>query len=240
MRFRLYPGVARPLGELEGRQGTKAGTAPGNEGRRCRARKNLPGRRRQPPRPERKRHAPCRRRKRARRPVAPEPATSVPVEEMSGVRHGGFAELYAAEPITVTPSLWDEMPRAQVPDFRARSRAGDRRRIRAGARDAEAAVNRPRRMEPAVPPPQTRAEPKFDGRSIAVGERADADVRTVTVTPKSVSGFKLPPSNLLHRSEESQVVREDELRTEAQVLVQKCAEFDVRGPGGADQSRPRW
>ena len=59
--------------------------------------------------------------------------------------------------------------------------------------------------------------------------RADADVRTVTVTPKSVSGFKLPPSNLLHRSEESQVVREDELRAEAQVLVEKCAEFDVRG-----------
>ena len=84
-------------------------------------------------------------------------------------------------------------------------------------------------MEPVAPPPQARAEPKFDGRSIAIGERADAEVRTVTVTPKSVSGFKLPPSNLLHRSEESQVVREDELRTEAQVLVEKCAEFDVRG-----------
>ena len=84
-------------------------------------------------------------------------------------------------------------------------------------------------MEPVAPPPQAKAEPKFDGRSIAVGERADADVRTVTVTPKSVSGFKLPPSNLLHRSEESQVVREDELRAEAQVLVEKCAEFDVRG-----------
>ena len=54
-------------------------------------------------------------------------------------------------------------------------------------------------------------------------------MRTVTVTPKSVSGFKLPPSTLLHRSEESQVVREDELRDEAQVLVEKCGEFDVRG-----------
>jgi len=44
-----------------------------------------------------------------------------------------------------------------------------------------------------------------------------------------VSGFKLPPSTLLHRSEDSQVVREDELRIEAQVLVEKCGEFDVRG-----------
>ncbi len=166
--------------------------------------------------------------KEARRPVAPEPATSVPVEEMSGVRHGGFAELYA-EPITVTPSLWDEMPRAQVPDFEPEAVPEIEDEFEPELETPKPQLIVPRRMEPATPPPQTRAEPKFDGRSIAVGERADADVRTVTVTPKSVSGFKLPPSNLLHRSEESQVVREDELRTEAQVLVQKCAEFDVRG-----------
>jgi S-DNA-T family DNA segregation ATPase FtsK/SpoIIIE len=66
-------------------------------------------------------------------------------------------------------------------------------------------------------------------RAIAVGERADAVPQSVTVTPKSVSGFKLPPSTLLHRSEEAQIIREDELRSEAQVLVEKCAEFDVRG-----------
>jgi S-DNA-T family DNA segregation ATPase FtsK/SpoIIIE len=166
-------------------------------------------------------------------PVAPSLETSASVKDMSGetpgIRHGGFAELYA-EPAPVTPSLWDEMPRAQVPDFEPEP-------IPAVEDDFDSEPEPPlkpqlivpRRMEPVAPPPQARVEPKFDGRSIAVGERADADVRTVTVTPKSVSGFKLPPSNLLHRSEESQVVREDELRAEAQVLVEKCAEFDVRG-----------
>jgi S-DNA-T family DNA segregation ATPase FtsK/SpoIIIE len=64
---------------------------------------------------------------------------------------------------------------------------------------------------------------------IAIHERADADVRTVTVAPKCVSGFKLPASTLLNAGAGPQVVREDELREEARVLVEKCAEFDVRG-----------
>ena len=64
---------------------------------------------------------------------------------------------------------------------------------------------------------------------IAIHERADADERTVTVAPKNVSGFKLPPSTLLNSGSGPQAVREDELREEAKVLVEKCAEFDVRG-----------
>jgi DNA segregation ATPase FtsK/SpoIIIE, S-DNA-T family len=165
-------------------------------------------------------------------PVAPPLERSEPVKnissEMPGIRHGGFAELYA-EPAPVTPSLWNEMPRAQVADFEPKAVPDVEDEFDSELETPKPQLIVPRRMEPARPPPQTKSEPNFDGRSIAVGERADADVRTVTVTPKSVSGFKLPPSNLLHRSEESQVVREDELRTEAQVLVQKCAEFDVRG-----------
>jgi S-DNA-T family DNA segregation ATPase FtsK/SpoIIIE len=39
----------------------------------------------------------------------------------------------------------------------------------------------------------------------------------------------LPPSTLLTRSDESQIVREDDLRGQARMLVEKCAEFDVRG-----------
>ena len=164
-------------------------------------------------------------------PVVPPLETSAPVNDMSqempGTRHGGFAELYA-EPAPVTPSLWDEMPRAQVPVLEPEPLPAVEDDF-----DSEPPLKPqlivPRRLEPVAPPPHPRAEPKFDGCGIAVGERADADVRTVTVTPKSVSGFKLPPSNLLHRSEESQVVREDALRAEAQVLVEKCAEFDVRG-----------
>jgi len=67
------------------------------------------------------------------------------------------------------------------------------------------------------------------GGQIAIHERADAEMRTVTVAPKNVSGFKLPSSTLLSSGEGPQVVREEELREEARVLVEKCAEFDVRG-----------
>jgi len=65
--------------------------------------------------------------------------------------------------------------------------------------------------------------------TITIHERADAEMRTVTVAPKSVSGFKLPSSTLLSEGEGPQSIREDELREEAKVLVEKCAEFDVRG-----------
>jgi S-DNA-T family DNA segregation ATPase FtsK/SpoIIIE len=64
---------------------------------------------------------------------------------------------------------------------------------------------------------------------IAIHGRADADTRHATVAPKNLSGFKLPPSTLLNAGEGPQVVREDELRDEAKVLVEKCGEFDVRG-----------
>jgi S-DNA-T family DNA segregation ATPase FtsK/SpoIIIE len=137
-------------------------------------------------------------------------------EEVSRPRQGGFAEMYD-EPAPVT-SLWDAMPRAQMVEAE----------VEELVEEPKPQLIVPRRTEPVAAPPP-KFEPKFDSRSIAVGERADADVRTVTVTPKSVSGFKLPPSTLLHRSEDSQVVREDELRIEAQVLVEKCGEFDVRG-----------
>jgi S-DNA-T family DNA segregation ATPase FtsK/SpoIIIE len=64
---------------------------------------------------------------------------------------------------------------------------------------------------------------------ISFGKRADADIKPVTIVPKSVRGYKLPPSSLLYRSEEHAVVREDALREEARVLVQKSAEFGVDG-----------
>jgi DNA segregation ATPase FtsK/SpoIIIE, S-DNA-T family len=64
---------------------------------------------------------------------------------------------------------------------------------------------------------------------IAIHSRADADLRSATVAPKNLSGFKLPPSTLLNAGEGPQTIREDELRDEAKVLVEKCAEFGVRG-----------
>ena len=76
------------------------------------------------------------------------------------------------------------------------------------------------------PAPASASRP--DGE-IAIHNRADAENRTATVAPKHVSGFKLPPSTLLNPGEGPQAVREDELRDEAKVLVEKCGEFDVRG-----------
>jgi S-DNA-T family DNA segregation ATPase FtsK/SpoIIIE len=81
-------------------------------------------------------------------------------------------------------------------------------------------------FDPAPAPPAS--QPRATGE-IAIHERADAEVRTATVAPKNVSGFKLPPSTLLNTGEGPQSIREEELREEARVLVEKCAEFDVRG-----------
>jgi DNA segregation ATPase FtsK/SpoIIIE, S-DNA-T family len=127
-------------------------------------------------------------------------------------RQEGFAELYP-EPEAPT-TLWDEMPRAVVPD-------------------PPPPAPQPKAAEPAQSPsaPSAEATPaeKPQKSDIAINERADADLQPVTVTQKHVSGYKLPPSSLLFRSETPQVVREDKLREEAQILVEKCGEFDVRG-----------
>ena len=164
----------------------------------------------------------------ARKAVA-KPARSkvVPEEEEAsvGARRTGFADLY--EEPAPAPTLWEEMPRAQVPD---------------AAAEEEVEVLKPRLVPPRSKAADAAAPPVEEGwvgddeveippaaNAIVVGERADAEFRPVTVTPKSLSGFKLPPSSLLFRSEEEQVVREDELRDEAQVLVEKCAEFGVMG-----------
>jgi S-DNA-T family DNA segregation ATPase FtsK/SpoIIIE len=64
---------------------------------------------------------------------------------------------------------------------------------------------------------------------ISFGKRADADIKPVTIVPKSVRGYKLPPSSLLYRNEEHTIVREEALREEARVLVEKSAEFGVDG-----------
>jgi S-DNA-T family DNA segregation ATPase FtsK/SpoIIIE len=87
----------------------------------------------------------------------------------------------------------------------------------------------PAHFEPAAPRFTFESAPVPHTDGIAIHERADAELHTSTVTPKNVSGFKLPPSTLLNPGDGPQAVREDELRDEARVLVEKCAEFDVRG-----------
>ncbi len=135
-------------------------------------------------------------------------------------RHSGFAETAAPAPMTPTPApppaLWDQMPRAVAAEP-----------IPEPPPILEAEPELPR--APAAPlRPQLIARREAP-REPAIGERADTDARAVTVISKSVTGFRLPPSTLLHRSDDPSPVKEDELRASAQVLVEKCAEFDVLG-----------
>jgi S-DNA-T family DNA segregation ATPase FtsK/SpoIIIE len=86
------------------------------------------------------------------------------------------------------------------------------------------------RFEPSAVPPAFAPTTGQPAENIAIHERADAELPpTAAVAPKKVSGFKLPPTTLLNPGDGPQTVQEDELREEARVLVEKCAEFDVRG-----------
>ncbi|MGD0832621.1 MAG: DNA translocase FtsK [Terracidiphilus sp.] len=82
---------------------------------------------------------------------------------------------------------------------------------------------------PAPPAFEPLAPFTSSSSAIAINERADAELHTAPLAPKHVSGFKLPPSTLLQAGDGPQTIREDELRDEARVLVEKCGEFDVRG-----------
>ncbi len=64
---------------------------------------------------------------------------------------------------------------------------------------------------------------------VEVTQRADTGAKTKTTMPRIAGNFKLPPSSLLHRSDDQQVIDADELKILAQVLVEKYAEFDVHG-----------
>jgi S-DNA-T family DNA segregation ATPase FtsK/SpoIIIE len=96
---------------------------------------------------------------------------------------------------------------------------------------ARAPRTRPVEAVAAQPITAIRALPKAEDapQAISFGKRADADIKPVTITPKSIRGYKLPPSSLLYRSAETTIVREQALRDEARTLVTKCAEFGVDG-----------
>ncbi|HET8891379.1 MAG TPA: DNA translocase FtsK [Candidatus Angelobacter sp.] len=64
----------------------------------------------------------------------------------------------------------------------------------------------------------------------AIHAREDLTGKRKTVLPKiAAGGFKLPPSSLLHRGEDQQAINEAEVKALAEVLADKCGEFDVRG-----------
>jgi S-DNA-T family DNA segregation ATPase FtsK/SpoIIIE len=128
------------------------------------------------------------------------------------------------EPIPFPPAATRPIPVEARPEVRAETGPEYRPEPRPEARPL------PARPEPvAARPEPVAAARQQPPANIAIHERADVDVHTVTVPPKHVSGFKLPPSTLLHPGGGPQAVQEDKLREEARVLVEKCGEFDVRG-----------
>jgi DNA segregation ATPase FtsK/SpoIIIE, S-DNA-T family len=74
-------------------------------------------------------------------------------------------------------------------------------------------------------------EPRAESGVIVpeVSERADSGQKHKTTMPRIAGGFKLPPSSLLHRSDEQQSIDAEELKLLAQVLTAKYSEFDVHG-----------
>ena len=157
-------------------------------------------------------------------------------EAMPASRQAGFADTmpastqdaqtyYQSAPIAPPvppPSVWETIPRAQVPDPEPEPEP---------ELDFFAAIDakQSRLAEELSANPPTSASPNNEARTITFTERADIETRSITTTAKAVSGYRLPPSSLLHRSEDQAEVREEELREEARVLVEKCGEFDVGG-----------
>jgi S-DNA-T family DNA segregation ATPase FtsK/SpoIIIE len=86
--------------------------------------------------------------------------------------------------------------------------------------------------QPGPPPkpmvPEPAPEPDSD-EAIAVTTRADARHTGKTTMPKLAGSYKLPSTALLHRPDEHSAINEAELKNLAQLLGEKCAEFDVRG-----------
>jgi S-DNA-T family DNA segregation ATPase FtsK/SpoIIIE len=87
----------------------------------------------------------------------------------------------------------------------------------------EAAATQP------LPLAQQQSAPREHEPEPEVTTRADTGARPKTTMPKLAGGYKMPSSALLHRPDEQQSINEEELKTLAKVLTEKCAEFDVHG-----------
>ncbi len=76
---------------------------------------------------------------------------------------------------------------------------------------------------------RTLGDEHFDEEEPPVTSRADTEKIAKTTMPRMAGGFKLPSTALLHRPDEAFAVNEEELKSLAKLLTEKCAEFDVHG-----------
>ncbi len=84
---------------------------------------------------------------------------------------------------------------------------------------------------PEAPPRYENVEAldEIPAEDIAVTSRADSKQHGKTTMPRVAGSYKLPSTALLHRPDEHSAINELELKNLAQVLAEKCGEFDVRG-----------
>jgi len=85
------------------------------------------------------------------------------------------------------------------------------------------------RTTPAAPPEPPPIMTVNVSTEPGIGTRADANSKSKTTMPRIAGGYKLPSTSLLHRPDEQQAIDEAEVKTLAQVLTEKFAEFDVIG-----------
>jgi S-DNA-T family DNA segregation ATPase FtsK/SpoIIIE len=103
-----------------------------------------------------------------------------------------------------------------------------------GGRPVRSGIERTFEGEPErhteTPAPHGHATPKpIASEDIAVGTRADMAHHGKTTMPRLAGSYKLPSTALLHRADEHSAINELELKNLAQVLAEKCGEFDVLG-----------
>jgi S-DNA-T family DNA segregation ATPase FtsK/SpoIIIE len=153
-------------------------------------------------------------------------AAAAPLRETvageGGIAFGETRREGAGSRIELIDDGWLDAPerRAPAPLLSAKTAAAEPQRVASMPSAPQRAGSAEERISPVA---------DIAAQNISFGRRADADVRAIALPPKSVRGYKLPSSSLLFRSAEQTTVREDALREEARVLVEKCAEFGVDG-----------
>ncbi len=139
----------------------------------------------------------------------------------------------AQKPVVTTQLIQAKKPAAMPTPSPApvAAKSGIERMMEEAAKDAGATAGKIPALQSPAPQPVAVSPtlPQPDHDDVEITSRADAEKKTKTTLPKVAGGYKMPSSTLLHRPDEQQAVDEEELKTLAKVLVEKCAEFDVHG-----------
>jgi S-DNA-T family DNA segregation ATPase FtsK/SpoIIIE len=132
----------------------------------------------------------------------------------------------SAKPVVKT-QLIQSRPAQPLPQPAAEPRRTGIERVLAEQAAAKAST---KSRTGAMEEPRTTAGAAEAAADPEVSERGDIGQKAKTTMPRiTAGGYKLPSSSLLQRPDEQQAVDAGELKTLAQVLTAKYAEFDVHG-----------